>query len=359
MSSTPAFDVGGFVDRFEEMSEGERNMAWSDLSNNQKKKVKSEQATREKLRQATALATAEEADESDEDVPMFTPSVTVASKSVQKGKILVKQGDVSEEMLREMWTVVDGLDVSTIDSESLRIFEYVGFNPDAVLRSLMGSKIKNGVKDSDFKTDILVMCGLAVIKGSVNANNFKKMSQKGQDEVLRLESLYGIKRGSGRGEPAETVTVSRIAAAFPGKIMQLIVNGKVSPRKFTGPCKSNSLPGQIRHQSFAAVIPMELGERSKEFLLAVATGFSVDQSITINPDKKRKPDPKELYFQQRSFTEVAHNSGFPRESVRKAIFRSLNLNYDSILSCAQAVKKIDEDLIIIDKSQFSSDLNAL
>jgi len=270
-----------------------------------------------------------------------------------------KPMEVTDAILNEMWNEIDIMDVSSVDPEALRVFEYQGFNPDAVLRSLLTAVRTNNIDKEQFKNDILVLCAIAVIKGSVNDHNVKKVSDEGQKTMSVLEQRYGIKRGSGRGEKPHVLTVSRIAAAFPGKVVQLIQEGKVSAKKFMGPFKTYTLPPVLRHQSFPAVVPSGLNERTKTFLLSLSIAFSVDQSINITPDKKTKPDLPALFETQRNFIYLTADGPHPKDSVRVSIFKTIILDYDSLLTCARATAGIISDFKIISKEDFNTDIAAV
>nr|UZN45215.1 nucleocapsid protein [Citrus concave gum-associated virus] len=266
--------------------------------------------------------------------------------------------NISDIQLAEMWQEIDLMDVTSIDSESLKVFDHQGFKPNEILKSLMVQARKNKVSKEDFKTDILMMCAISIIKGSINEHNFKKLSTEGQTEVQRLEKTYGIKRGSGRSEPANVVTISRIGATFPGKIIQLFLAGKVTARKFIGPFKSHTLPQYVRHQAFSAVIPSSLNDRTKMYLLDIITAFSVDQSICISPNKKEKPDLSNLFEKQRAFVQTTSDAEYPPEIVRKKIFSTILLDYDQLLPTARAIVKVFPEFVIVSKESFNADINA-
>jgi hypothetical protein len=48
--------------------------------------------------------------------------------------------EITEAEISAMWTSIDAADVSSLDQESLKIFEYQGFDPKAILISLMKAK---------------------------------------------------------------------------------------------------------------------------------------------------------------------------------------------------------------------------
>ncbi|UZA34089.1 nucleocapsid protein [Edgeworthia chrysantha mosaic-associated virus] len=292
-----------------------------------------------------------EKEESDDD-----EEAEVSSQVRQSAKL---PSEITDVEISTMWTIVDAADVNSMDQEFLRIFEYQGFNPRKIFAALYAAKKKNQVSDASFVTDILTLCSISIIKGSVNSNNIKKISEEGQQEIARLETLYGIKRGSGRKEKPEVVTISRIGATFPGKIIQLICAGKVEGRTFIGPFSSSSLPVFMRHQAFAAVIPRSLRQKSRDFLLGLITAFSVDQSLQINPNKKEKQDPVILFATQSNFISVTHNGQYPPEHTKIAIFKTLIINYEDLLPTSRKIASIMGEFSIPSKDEFRSELALL
>lgn len=278
-------------------------------------------------------------------------------EETSKGKDV--PNEITESEIAAMWLAIDSADVSGLDQDALRIFEYQGFDPKKILISLMKAKKRNGVADDAFKADILTLCAISIIKGSINNNNIKKISEEGQQVISRLETTYGIKRGSGRKEKPEIITISRIGATFPGKIIQLICAGKVQGRTFIGPFSSSSLPNFMRHQAFAAVIPRMLKQKTRDFLLSLVTAFSVDQSIQINPNKKEKMEPSSVFASQMNFVIVTHNSQYPPEHTKLAIFKTLNINYEELLPTAKRIMAIVGDVSLPSSEEFKADLLAL
>nr|WHN63365.1 coat protein [Watermelon crinkle leaf-associated virus 2] len=262
--------------------------------------------------------------------------------------------EITEARIAAMWSEIDNFDVSSLDQESLKIFEYQGFNPKAILISLMKSCDKNKIPKEQFKSDIITLCAISIIKGSINSNNIKKVSEEGQQEISRLETLYNIKRGGGRKERPDVITVSRIGATFPGKIVQLIHAGKVQSRAFMGPFSSSSLPPVMRHQAFAAVIPRSMNHKIKEFLLQLITAFSVDQSISINPNKREKMDPVTTFSTQHNYIQVIHNGEYPPENIKIQIFKTISINFDDLLVTARKIVALTGNLEIPSKDEFNS-----
>jgi len=266
--------------------------------------------------------------------------------------------EINEHMVNAMWDSLDKYDVATIDAESLRIFEFEGFNPSAILRSLMIAKKQHGVSQDDFMTDIITLCGLAILKGNINSKNLPKMKAKGQEAFKVLQRRYTINISSSKGKSSDFLTVARVAAAFPGKIIQLLQSGKVSPREYMGPLRSNTLPAGIRHQAMAACIPRGLAQEVKTFLLGLIVAFSVDQTMVVTT--VGKPTLPDCIKSQFGFINVAHNGTHPSDKVRREIFKSFNWSsmYSQLITTASTFKIHYPDFVIIEEAQYISQINS-
>lgn len=295
----------------------------------------------------------DDADESDVEFPEPTPTTTVVSKPNQKTT------EISDDQLRDMWTLIESMSTSEIDPEDLRVFEYEGFNPSAILRALMVRMIDEKISKDQFKKDIMTLCGVAIIKGSVNNDNYKKMKPKGQEVFQKLQERYSIKLGSAKGLDSSVVTVSRIAASFPGVIIDLLLNQKVEARVFGGPMKSSKLPAPLRHQAMAACIPRSLDDGTKNFLLGCVAAYSVDQSLTIS--SKRKPKKEDVVRDQANFVRVAHQSAFPTEGMRNAIFKKVTWDkyMDEMTTCAKEFEKLDDSFGLVDMPTLKADISKI
>ncbi|KAF3573735.1 hypothetical protein F2Q69_00062910 [Brassica cretica] len=259
---------------------------------------------------------------------------------------------LSDDRLSELWDEIDNYDLSGIDADAFKIFEYQGFNPSMMLNSIKVAADERNIDKDTMMMDIIYMCVVAAIKGSVNDHNISRMGQAAVARIQMLEERYNVKRGGGRGEPPHVVTFSRVASSFPGKIMQLLDQKKIPARDFIGPMKSNALPAVMRHQAFAAVIPSSLKERVREFLLTLATAFSVDQSYCIRADKKVKFVIEEVFERQRNFIQITANAKYPKEQVRIGMFKQLQLEHDSLTDCARAVQSKFPDFRILSREKF-------
>jgi hypothetical protein len=286
------------------------------------------------------------------------PSVSTDPTSAPAQREEALAPSVSENEMSAMWKQIDALDVTLISDEVIASFQYQGFNPDAILKSLLSSKKKNGINNKQFLSDVSTLCAITIIKGSITDTNLKKMSEQGRIKYGELETRYGISRGGGRNRPAEVITVARIAATFPGKIIELLQSGKIPGRVFVSDLQTHKLPSALRHQALAACIPQTLKERSKNFLLDLVTAFSVDQTRVISKDKS---DIAAQIDRQHQFTLTSHSGPYPSEDVRKKIFTKFNWqsHFDLITPVATHIKTKWPAFNLVNQTEFLQDLGSL
>jgi hypothetical protein len=292
----------------------------------------------------------------------MTPSTTTRGSKGKERDVSPADSaiDVSEQELREMWIDVDEINFLDIEDleEIVKTFEYQGFNPDAILKSMIKRMKIAKLTKPQFLKDVSILCALAIIKGSITDRNITKMSDKGKMTYEDLEKRYGISRGGGKGKAAEVVTVARIAAAFPGTVLRLIQEGKVPSRTFVSDFRTHKLPGVLRHQALAACTPKDLPERSRNFVLGIVTAFSVDQSKVISNSKS---DVSTLVDRQQQFTLTAHNGIYPPDKIRTTIFKAFKWStlFVDILPIANHIKSKWSDFDVVTKEEFLSDLAKL
>lgn len=281
----------------------------------------------------------------------FTMISNPAPENVKPGFIPAPHEEISETELRGMWKEWDEFDTNALSSEVIDSFKYQGFNPDEIMKSLMRKKKQSGVDNPTFLRDMSTLCALAVIKGSITDNNLKKMSDKGKEKYDELEKRYGITRGGGKGKPAEVITIARVAAAFPGKIVQMIQNKQVPGRQFVGELNTHKLPGVMQHQALAACVPQKMDDAARTYLLNLVTAYSVDQTRIIS---KVKVDTATLLERQKQFTDTSHNGMYPPEAMRNAIMKRYNWNelFPMIAPVAEHIKSKWPEFSTVSQTDF-------
>lgn len=266
---------------------------------------------------------------------------------------------VSETALEAFWAEVETLDVSTLISEDvIKDFEYQGFNPNELLRTLLYKGLGKGKSKPEVHKDIVDMVTIAVIKGSITDKNLEKMTDQGKLAYKKFEEDYGLKKGGSKGKESQHITVARIAAALPGVVMKILKQKPTLSKQFAGPFGSSSLPYYLRHQASAACIPESTPQRLKDFLLGLITAFTADQTKALSNSKS---GAEELFDKQSNFVMTTHNSSHPIDITRKDIFKSFSLesDHEKLAAVGAKIKKIKTDFVVLTAVQIGEDVASM
>ncbi|WJX09058.1 nucleocapsid [Trichoderma gamsii cogu-like virus 1] len=265
----------------------------------------------------------------------------------------------SDREVEAFWKLLDGMSGDDlIDEDVTRDFQYIGFDPNLIMKSIVTKGKAANKTNAAIMSDISKLCTIAVIKGSITDNNLKKMSDAGKVAYGQLEAAYNLKKGGSKGTDPDVITVARVGAAFPGAISKILMQRPDFAKKFSGPFGSKVLPSYLRHQSAAACIPETAPEDLKAYLLGLITAFTSDQSKTIS---KSKDKPEELYDRQENFVNQTHSSMHPAENVRKQLFKTWTLiaDYDKLNSVATNINKVVKEYVPMSKDDFTKTLNTV
>jgi hypothetical protein len=104
--------------------------------------------------------------------------------------------------------------------------QYMGFNPDTIVKRLKAIKKASNISNEDFYKDLNMMIMLVLSRGSIVANKGKferKTSEKGVKQYKALKERYGIEEKSGAGLAPETITLLRVQAAYPQICAKLLI----------------------------------------------------------------------------------------------------------------------------------------
>jgi hypothetical protein len=304
----------------------------SALSNTKKKEFR--KAVKERQLQEND----EESEASDVE---FTPKSSkkgtkeIAEEKKAKGKGI----EITEEEAEKFWAELEALSGDQIiDNQVVLDFQYIGFNPNVILKSIISRGRSARKSNEEIVKDISQMCTIAIIKGSVTDTNLKKMSEAGKRTYTSLETTYGLKRNGSKGLDPQEVTIARVGAAFPGSMMKILMVRPDLSKKFSGPFSSKTLPPYLRHQSAAACIPETLNETAKSFLIGLIVAYTSDQSRVISKSKDKTAD---VYERQENFITQTHSSSYPAEEVRKKIFKTWTLiaDFDKLKQVGDVVAK--------------------
>jgi hypothetical protein len=357
-----------FVAQFVGKSRDERLLIVEDaqekLSGNQMKIFRKEI---KKIQEDEKVVEEGEDEVSSEDEIRGTPSATTATTKKGKKKVNEAEPEKEIEVLEEealaFWKELESMTGDDLlDEQVIMDFQYVGFNPNTILKSIIKRGRKSDRTNNQIKSDIAQMCTIAVIKGSITETNLKKMSDNGKKAYGVLEARYGLKKGGSKGVDPDVITIARVGAAFPGSMMRILLKRPDLAKKFSGPFGSKSLPSYLRHQSAAACIPETLEQKSKDFLLGLITAFTSDQSKVISKtSSKTKKTPPEIYEDQENFVGQTHGSNYPTPEVRKTIFKTWSLiaDYDTLKSVGDNISKIVPDFTPISKADLQKSISSV
>jgi len=266
---------------------------------------------------------------------------------------------ISQADIENVINLLRNFSVDDLKQEDYDIFQYQGFDPMKVIQAFIKVKNDKNISDDEFISDICKLSAIALIKGSVNSNNIKKMSAEGQKEVKALSSKYGIKMGGGKGQASNVVTFPRIMASFPD--LSVRIANKLGGKDFSGgPLLTTRLPQYMKIQVFPGVIPRNLDEEAKKFLLVASLCYSIDQTIQIS--RMKDPDVKAVASTQNNFVLISHTSPVPVEDARSEVFKSLHIDrdFDDIMKVIKTyTEKIDSDYKPISKSEFQKAVKAI
>lgn len=289
--------------------------------------------------------------------------MVIASKSsipsVSAGKKPITSVSVSDKDLDAFWILLDNSKMSMyLDEDVINDFKYQGFDANAVLKKILSNGLSAGKKNKEILRDISTMCTIAIIVGSITDHNIKKMSEKAKLTYGGLETTYGLVRGGTKGKDSSVVTVSRVAAAFPGAVMSILIKKPALAKTFAGPFGSKSLPSYLRHQSAAACIPDTLDEKVKEYLLGMITAYTADQTKVLT---KSKDSSLELYERQENFTAQGYSSTYPATKVRISLFKQWNLGsvFPILDLVADRIKKVKTDFNKVSADEIERAVSAL
>nr|UHM27568.1 MAG: nucleocapsid protein [Sanya phenuivirus 1] len=300
----------------------------------------------------------EDSSESDEEDTSKTTAQPVA-RSVSEEKASDRVKAVTDAESDTFWSKLESMTGEEhLDEQVVRDFQYVGFDPNVIMKAIISMGRKAKKSQSEILSDIAKMCTIAIIKGSITDNNLKKMSDEGKQSYSSLEAVYSLKKGGSRGVAPDVVTIARVGAAFPGSMMKILMLKPELAKRFSGPFGSKILPSYLRHQSAAACIPETLESSSKDFLLGLITAYTSDQSKTISKSKDKASD---LYERQENFITQTHSSSYPSEAVRKTIFKSWTLasDYNRLKQVGDTIAKSVTGFEVVSRESLQQAFNAV
>lgn len=242
----------------------------------------------------------------------------------------------------KLFQVLSSKDLSIFSADEFDKFRFQGFDPNKIAETLLKIKKEKNVPQDVFERDVVVMVGVAVLKGSVTENNLRRISDEGRQSIMDLQKKYNIVHGGGQGQAATVITYPRVAATFPDVAIRMI--SLVGARDYPGqPMQSVGLPTFMKQQVFASVIPRQMSGSVQAFLLKAVLCYSVDQTIAIG--RIDSPDIVKLLATQGPFVKLAHQSPVAKEDARIALFKSLDWSgaYKMIAQVIAKYQVFDKD----------------
>lgn len=294
--------------------------------------------------------------------PERKPEVLTPGTSAVGGERGGREGEGARDLVQEQklvekfWEDLEKMDPVTLLSEDvLDAFKYVGFSPDIVLREILHRGQVGGRASDQIKRDMVDMITIAIIKGSVTEKNLQKTSDAGKVVYKNLQTIYQLETGGARGKDSTHLTAARVAAAVPGMVIQVLIKRPEFAKTFVGPFGSKSLPPYLRHQAAAACIPESASEKLKEYLIALITAFTADQTKAL---AKSKDTPADLFDTQLNYVQTTFNGNHPTEALRQKIFKSFSLSsdFEKLSIVADRIKKVKSDFFSLTLQELDAEL---
>jgi hypothetical protein len=256
-------------------------------------------------------------------------------------ELTVTMSSVKEEDIDALVNRTVEVQITSINMSMFSIFEFQGFDPNAIIRKLVALQQHYKLSDDELKEDIMYMCAANIYMGNLSGKALGRRSQDGRDMIDDLATRYQVKVGStGTGLASDIITFPRVAGSFP--VLSCRMADVLPSKTIVGkPFNSVLVPRFMRMNAFASFCPMQLEDRSRMFLLKCVAAYSCDLSITFEEGKKKKMglkadaikvDHVEIASNQWDFIVVSSDSPIPQMSIKKKLLLEFNvLSYYDVL----------------------------
>lgn len=307
------------------------------------------------------------------DAPTVEETTTVRvvkDITLTSTELSTRMSVLTPEGINKIISMTVEVKASSIDITIFSIFNFQGFDPDAIIRKLMVLQAYHGTDDDDLKRDIMMMIAANIYMGNLSGKALGRRSSQGRDEVDYLSSKYQVRIGStSTGIPSDIVTFPRVAGTFP--VLACRMADRLPSKDVTGQAfKSLAVPKLMRMNSFSALCKEPLGLRTRLFLLKSVAAYSCDLSILFEKGRiqkqKKKPkedkevvDVKEIAASQWTFIWVASESKTPSIEICRKAFLDFNVSsfYAKLLPVAENYNKImDDPTDLPTKDQYEKDI---
>lgn len=280
---------------------------------------------------------------------------------------LVKK--VSRDDVNKAVELVEGIDVKDLNPMTFSIFDFIGFDPFAIISVI--KIICDHYKDPEkvMLSDIRFCIAACLYMGNIQAKALTKRSTEGRTKIEYLAQKYQMEVGStGTGMTAETVTFPRVAASFP--VLAIKMAYKIPPKAVNLEFQSTLVPSFMRLTPFASLCSSKLEGKARLFLMEACNAHSSDMSIAYEKGrlkqakKEIKYDPVQLASDQWGFVTIASESPVPEEAVKKTMLLALDIpshyeNLEKVVRNYRAMmsKQDPEKIEIISRKELENSIS--
>lgn len=291
--------------------------------------------------------------------------LTLTSKEIIKG-----MAEVSKEQITDLVGKTTEVTISSIDVTIFSIFEYQGFDPEAIIRKLVLLKEHYNLSSDDMKAQIMYMIAANIYMGNLSGKALSRRAQEGRDMIDDLCTKYEIRAGTtNTGLPSDVLTFPRIAGSFPVlscKMAEVLPTKDHVGKAFA----SVNVPKFMRMNAFAALCDREINMRSRVFLLKGVAAYSCDQSIVYEEGRRKKMklsgddlkvDPTFVAAEQWTFIWNASETKMPEADVKRSALLAFNVvsKYSLLLPVIVNYNKIMSDTTAVpSEKEFQDDITA-
>ncbi|AII79357.1 nucleoprotein [Komandory virus] len=193
-------------------------------------------------------------------------------------------------------------------------FQYQGFDPVTILKSIWERGQKAGKSKAEIIKDVQGMIVLHLTRGNKVEKMKKKMSEAGQKALQVLISAYGIKE---KAVNATDLTLSRVAIVNAGLTCSLLefVQQHMAVTLTEMERDSPGYPVHMMHGSFASMIDLTLPDATSKDIIDAHQLYLVRFAQKINPASRSKTF-KQIVEDNKQTLKAAMSSTFISNKVK-------------------------------------------
>jgi len=291
------------------------------------------------------------------------------TKALSKEEIERLVKSIERGRITDVVTSVEKLEGDEIGPMAFSIFDFVGFDPFAIIAVI--KIICDHYKDPEevMMSDIRFSIAACLYMGNIQTKALTKRAAEGRAKIEYLAAKYNMVTGStGSGMSGETVTFPRVAASFP--VLAIKMAMKVSPKAVNLEFMSGGVPGYMRLSPFASLCSPLMKADLRLFLMEACNAHGSDMAIAYEKGRQKKAkrevryDVVQLATDQWAFIEVASASPVPSEESKKSLLSKLNVMKDykdleMVVKNYRAIcgKKKIEDVVMVGRDVLEDQLS--